>query len=143
MSSDDRESVIMKALASGVAFYILKPLNPDDLKNVWQYAMTYKKAKSISIDEIGSFELAGFSADKFSLDDIVSRSSVNERNKNKKDSKRKASKKGKGKQTQQNATAPKKPKVAWTDSLHNRFLQAIRHIGLESKFLSNQIIIFI
>ncbi|KAL9409609.1 hypothetical protein AB3S75_047929 [Citrus x aurantiifolia] len=131
MSSDDRESVIMKALASGVAFYILKPLNPDDLKNVWQYAMTYKKAKSISTDEIGSFELAGFSADKFSLDDIVSRSSVNERNKNKNDSKRKASKKGKGKQTQQNATAPKKPKVAWTDSLHNRFLQAIRHIGLE------------
>ncbi|KAL9412195.1 hypothetical protein AB3S75_045757 [Citrus x aurantiifolia] len=131
MSSDDRESVIMKALASGVAFYILKPLNPDDLKNVWQYAMTYKKAKSISIDEIGSFELAGFSADKFSLDDIVSRSSVNERNKNQKDSKRKAPKKDKGKQTKQNATAPKKPKVAWTDSLHNRFLQAIRHIGLE------------
>lgn len=143
MSSDDRESVIMKALASGVVFYILKPLNPDDLKNVWQYAITYKKAKSVLIDEIGSFEGAGSSANKFSCDDIVSTSSTNERNKNKKDSKRKASKKGEGKQQVETATAPKKPKVAWTNSLHNRFLLAIRHISLESKFLSSWTITFI
>ncbi|KAJ0098987.1 hypothetical protein Patl1_20064 [Pistacia atlantica] len=43
MSSDDRESVILESLASGAVFYIVKPINPDDLKNVWQYAITSKK----------------------------------------------------------------------------------------------------
>ncbi|KAF2315685.1 hypothetical protein GH714_040214 [Hevea brasiliensis] len=43
MSSDDKESVVLKSLESGAAFYMVKPVNPDDLHNVWQYAVASKK----------------------------------------------------------------------------------------------------
>ncbi|KDO60100.1 hypothetical protein CISIN_1g040406mg, partial [Citrus sinensis] len=131
MSSDDRESVIMKSLASGAVFYMVKPVNPDALRNVWQYAVTSKKGKSIFTEEKSSLA-NGSSAEKISfLHDIVSGSSMIEEKESKTNSKRKASKRRKDELEGENAAAPKKAKVVWTNSLHNRFLQAIRHITLE------------
>ncbi|KAJ0043586.1 hypothetical protein Pint_17379 [Pistacia integerrima] len=128
MSSDDRESVILESLASGAVFYIVKPINPDDLKNVWQYAITSKKGKSLYIEDIGSIQFGG----SVSHEDISSASSVNEeRHVKTKDHKRKAIKKGKDYMEGENSVAPKKAKVVWTNSLHNRFLQAIKLISLE------------
>ncbi|KAG6746427.1 hypothetical protein POTOM_050967 [Populus tomentosa] len=54
MSSDDSEKVILRTLEGGAAFYIVKPISKDDLKNVWQYAVATKTGKySLSIKEIG------------------------------------------------------------------------------------------
>ncbi|XP_048421839.1 two-component response regulator ARR11-like [Pyrus x bretschneideri] len=52
MSADDNESVILKSLEGGVAYYIVKPVSKDDIKNVWQYAVAAKKGKSVVIGEI-------------------------------------------------------------------------------------------
>ncbi|XWS50592.1 hypothetical protein CRYUN_Cryun12cG0100000 [Craigia yunnanensis] len=133
MSSDDKESVMLKSLAGGAVFFIVKPVNPDDLKNVWQYAIAAKKGKSVVIEEIGSIELGeSSSAGKLSNGEKVSVSSVNdEKNNAKRGCKRKASRKGKDDQEEETACAPKKAKVVWTNSLHNQFLEALRHIGLE------------
>ncbi|XP_022754642.1 two-component response regulator ARR2-like [Durio zibethinus] len=132
MSSDDKESVMLKSLAGGAVFFIVKPVNPDDLKNVWQYAIAAKKGKSVVIEETGSIEGDSSSAGKLSNGEIVSGSSVNdERIKAQMKSKIKSSRKGKDDQEGKTASAPKKAKVVWTNSLHNQFLEALRHIGLE------------
>ena len=133
MSSDDKESVMLKSLAGGAVFFIVKPVNPDDLKNVWQYAIAAKKGKSVVIEEIGSIEGESSSAGKLSNREIVSLSSVNdEKNNAARGCKRKASRKDKDDKEGKTASAPKKAKVVWTNSLHNQFLEALRHIGLES-----------
>ncbi|KAF2311855.1 hypothetical protein GH714_027019 [Hevea brasiliensis] len=68
MSSDDKESVILKSLGSGAAFYMVKPVNPEGLKNVWQYAVTSKVGKGVVIDpEIGSAKGETSSNDKLIL----------------------------------------------------------------------------
>ncbi|XWS37763.1 hypothetical protein CRYUN_Cryun19dG0073300 [Craigia yunnanensis] len=132
MSSDDKESVMLKSLAGGAVFFIVKPVNPDDLKNVWQYAIATKKGKSVVIEEIGSIEGELSSAGKLSNREIVSVSSVtDEKNNAERGCKRKASRKGKDDKEEKTASAPKKAKVVWTNSLHNQFLEALRHIGLE------------
>ncbi|XVF09790.1 hypothetical protein REPUB_Repub07fG0126900 [Reevesia pubescens] len=134
MSSDDKESVILKSLAGGAVFFIVKPVNPDDLKNVWQYAIAAKKGKSVVIEEIGSIEKGeSSSTGKLSKGEVISAASVNdEKNNNaKRGTKRKASRKGKDGKEEEAASAPKKAKVVWTNSLHNQFLEALRHIGLE------------
>ncbi|XVF50761.1 hypothetical protein PTKIN_Ptkin04bG0129300 [Pterospermum kingtungense] len=133
MSSDDKESVMLKSLAGGAVFFMVKPVNPEDLKNVWQYAIAAKKGKSIAIEEIGSIEGEGglsSSAGKLSKGEIISAaSSVNDETKNaKRGSKRK---KGKNDREEETASRRKKAKVVWTNSLHNLFLEAIRHIGME------------
>lgn len=138
MSADDEKSVIVESLQRGAAFYMVKPVRPDDLKHVWQYAVPGKKGKSVVIEEIRSIP-EGSSSEKVSYEDINSASATSavnhEEQHGKKDPKRKALKKGienDHEGDQDNAAAPKKAKVVWTTSLHNRFLQAIRHIGLES-----------
>lgn len=54
MSADDQESVILRGLQSGAAFFLVKPISPNDLKNLWQYAVAKKKPKSANIEAIES-----------------------------------------------------------------------------------------
>ncbi|KAI8564738.1 hypothetical protein RHMOL_Rhmol03G0205100 [Rhododendron molle] len=54
MSADDQESVILRGLQSGAAFFLVKPISPNDLKNLWQYAVAKKKPKSANIEAIKS-----------------------------------------------------------------------------------------
>ncbi|KAJ8752865.1 hypothetical protein K2173_008600 [Erythroxylum novogranatense] len=118
MSSDDKESVIMESLKSGAAFYMVKPINQNDLKNVWQYAVTSKKNSN---------------------EDINSSSVTEERQdgkgcRKKKKTKRKIEEEHEEEKEEEETTtvrAVKKTKVVWTNSLHNRFLHAISHLGLE------------
>lgn len=133
MSSDDNENVILESLEGGAVFYMVKPVNPNDLKNVWQYAVAAKKGKSIVIKETENAQVVSSSVEKISYEEVNSASSVNEERSNKKDSKKKGKKRTKEDPDEDNPVAVKKAKVVWTNSLHNRFLQAINHIGLESK----------
>jgi two-component response regulator (ARR-B family) len=137
MSSDDSEKVILRTLEGGAAFYIVKPINKDDLKNVWQYAVATKTGKySLSIKEIGGSQESSSSTvfdQKISVDEVSSAKSTNIKICNEKDRINKNRKRTKEDQEVDSQLAPKKPKVVWTNSLHSRFLQAINHIGLDSK----------
>ncbi|KAF5948954.1 hypothetical protein HYC85_014911 [Camellia sinensis] len=138
MSVDDKDGIILKGLQSGGAFFILKPITPDDLKNLWQYTVVKKKGKAI-IEEIGSDEEMSVQetsqTDKGSNEDVESTSSANEYRKSTKESKRKASPKDTNNfdmgENKDDCTTPKKAKVVWTNALHDQFLDAIRSIGLE------------
>ncbi|KAJ9139929.1 hypothetical protein P3X46_030621 [Hevea brasiliensis] len=132
MSSDDKESVILKSLDSGAAFYMVKPVNPEDLKSVWRYAVASKIGQGVVNDqEIGSAEGETPSNDKLILCGFLnSSSSVNgERGQKMKMGRKRARNKD---EAEEDALAPpKKAKVVWTNTLHNRFLQAVSHLGLE------------
>lgn len=117
MSADEKPSVILKSLEEGVSFYMVKPISLDDVKQVWQYAITPKQTRTIIRPQ--------FSIDKPSKKEII-KLSKSERTKNK-------TKKAKETRVPQTSIAKRKAKVVWTNSLHNRFLQAIRLIGLDSK----------
>ncbi|KAL0299478.1 UNVERIFIED_CONTAM: Two-component response regulator ORR21 [Sesamum radiatum] len=135
MSADDKESVALQGLESGAAFFIYKPVCPDDLRDLWQFAAMKKKSQVV-IEETGNFPDEKTSADKNSSDEmaISASSSVSGDVVNKKESKRKSPRKEgssekKGDNSQ--SSSQKRPKVIWTNSLHNRFLEAIRSIGLD------------
>ncbi|KAJ7975658.1 Two-component response regulator like [Quillaja saponaria] len=139
MSADNRRSVVSRVLDSGAAFYLAKPLSLDDLKNLWQYAVTAKKGKSIVVEEIIRSDLPNFEeslSEKVCLENVINSvdhvSIVNEeKHEKKKYNKRKGTEMTKEDQYEGTSMAPKKAKVVWTNSLHNRFLMAIRHTGLD------------
>ncbi|XP_008234473.1 PREDICTED: two-component response regulator ARR14-like [Prunus mume] len=131
MSADDKESVILKSLEGGVVYYIVKPVSKDDIKNVWQYAVAAKKGKSVTIEEI---ESAPGEAPGEVEDGSSETSSDTDEEKQEKKAEAKVKKERKRHREDDNEermVAPKKPKVVWTNSLHNQFLLAIRHIGLD------------
>ncbi|PON50860.1 Octamer-binding transcription factor [Parasponia andersonii] len=209
MSADDKESVVLRSLQNGIALFILKPVNPNDLKNLWQYAVKAKKGKSVVIDEIGSNDIdlispthqlergqasqglvtgesssgtssaAAAAGTEITPFDPNSNSNSNSNINNKlsnaaanysdsstsgaaaatagtlipveqgrrssssssslgdddrsplPDSTRKGSKKD---DHNKERKSRRKAKVVWTNSLHNRFLLAIRHLGLDKAF---------
>ncbi|KAL5746234.1 hypothetical protein ACOSP7_027380 [Xanthoceras sorbifolium] len=143
ISSDDNKSLIMKSLSNGAVFYIVKPVNRDDFKDIWQYVVASKKEKFLTIERIGSLQRQGGSlpitGKTYYHDKSNSASSTDEgKHENKKDGKRKSDKKSiKEDVVGENSIAPKKAKVVWTNSLHNRFLLAIRHITLEKAVPKN------
>ena len=51
MSADDKENVMLQCMQSGIVLYIQKPVNPDEIKDVWQFALRTKKGKSIMNEE--------------------------------------------------------------------------------------------
>ncbi|PPD76398.1 hypothetical protein GOBAR_DD26671 [Gossypium barbadense] len=141
MSSDDDENVMLESLAGGAVFFIVKPVDPVGLKNVWQYAVAAKKGKSLLIEDMDRESSSSSPADgKLSLGgNTKSVPSVNnEKNDPKNGSKRKGAS-GKGRDKDDNddeSKSPppkktKKPKIVWTNTLHNQFLEALRQIGLE------------
>lgn len=124
MSADEKPSVILKSLEEGVAFYMVKPISLDDVKHVWQYAISPKNVipnQTITITQRQlSIENSSSSSALCLKKEIIKSKST----------------KFKNKKAKQKSIPLRKPKVIWTNSLHNRFLQAIRLIGLHSKSLS-------
>ena len=122
MSADDNESSMLRGLKGGAAFYIVKPVSYDDVKDLWQYAVSPRKSKLATPIQrplkVGAGSVAMVQEEK---------------------QKRESKKKAQVKVNEDNeiekgeATMLKKSKVVWTSALHNEFLEAIRKIGLESK----------
>ncbi|PKI35785.1 two-component response regulator ORR21-like [Punica granatum] len=52
MSADDRDYIMLRCLEQGAVFFMSKPIHPEELKNVWQYAVKGRKGKSIPIERI-------------------------------------------------------------------------------------------
>ncbi|KAM1407230.1 hypothetical protein ACFXTH_001820 [Malus domestica] len=131
MSADDNENVILKSLEGGFADYMVKPVSKDDIKNVWQYAEAAKKGKSVVIEEIeGAPREAPGEVDNGSNSGMPSDTDEEQHEKKAEAKAKKAKKRDRG-DNEERMVAPKKPKVVWTNSLHNEFLLAIRQIGLD------------
>ena len=136
MSSDDSKNVILRSLEGGAAFYIVKPFSKDDLKNVWHYAVAIKTGDSLSIKAIeGSSREQSSSTlvERLSLEDVNSATSINGEKRSRKNGRKEERKSTREDEEVDSQPASKKPKVVWTNSLHNRFLLALNHIGLDSK----------
>ena len=136
MSSDESKNVISRSLEGGAAFYIVKPANKVDLKNVWHYAVAIKTGNPLSIKEIEGSREPSYSStlvERLSLEDVNSATSINDEKRYRKNGRKEERKSTKDDQEVDSQPASKKPKVVWTNSLHNRFLLALNHIGLDSK----------
>lgn len=137
MSADDKEGIALKGLEGGAAFFIMKPVNPDDLRDLWQFsAMKRKKYQYVEIQEISDENPSTENVASDQVGAPASSSSLNnEEATNSKEPKRKSPIKEGSEERNigESSSQQKKPKIVWTNSLHNRFLEAIRNIGLESK----------
>ncbi|KAL3645270.1 hypothetical protein CASFOL_010450 [Castilleja foliolosa] len=125
MSADDEEAVALKGLESGAAFFICKPVCPDDVRDLWQFA-AMKKTNKVVIEETGEKNICNETTII-----SVSSSSVDEDRVSNKDSKNKSPTNEGSDEKKGETSSQKKPKIIWTNSLHNRFLEAIRSIGLD------------
>ncbi|KAK7380242.1 hypothetical protein VNO78_32747 [Psophocarpus tetragonolobus] len=124
MSADRRETVISKSLTNGAAHFIFKPFCANDFKDIWQYAMDARKKKQTTGNTEGE-SLPGV------IQDVNSTTSSKVSKRKRKSCTRKSTQMNKDGESEERSRLVKKPKVVWTAYLHNRFLLAIKQIGLD------------
>ncbi|CAN6880699.1 hypothetical protein Bca4012_080763 [Brassica carinata] len=121
LSAHSDPKYVMKGVKHGACDYLLKPVRIEELKNIWQHVVRkskFKKMKSIVIhDESsqGNSDQNGVKANRKRKDQFEEVEEEDEERGNEND----------------DPTAQKKPRVLWTRELHNKFLAAVDHLGVE------------
>ncbi|CAA3017345.1 two-component response regulator ARR2 isoform X1 [Olea europaea subsp. europaea] len=128
MSADDGKKVVMKGITHGAVDYLIKPVRIEALKNIWQHVVRKNKDeyKGKDCEQTGSVE-DGEQQQK-PPEDAEYSSSANEGNwknsKKRKDEEDEA-------EERDDTSSLKKPRVVWSVELHQQFVTAVNHLGLD------------
>lgn len=122
LSAHSDPKYVMKGVKHGACDYLLKPVRIEELKNIWQHVVRkskFKKMKSIvtNVESTDNSDQNGVKANrkrKDQFEEVVEEEDEERGNEN------------------DDPTAQKKPRVLWTRELHNKFLAAVDHLGVES-----------
>ncbi|KAH0654706.1 hypothetical protein KY289_032384 [Solanum tuberosum] len=121
MSNDEKDTTLMKGIDNGAVFFIVKPITQDNINYLWEYATSLRKKKHTSKQVVQEFE-----ENTNEVIYIESSSSVSERDK--------STRKYDDAENEDGSSQPSKTsRIVWTDSLHNKFLEAIAILGVKSK----------
>ncbi|XP_031254734.1 two-component response regulator ARR14-like isoform X1 [Pistacia vera] len=122
MSADDSENDMLGGLFKGAALYLVKPITMNDIKNLWQFAFMKKTDRTVAAEDSSCI-----SSDHDTENQIF----ANTGRQSHQNGKRKEPKEME--EDNDDISVLKKPKLIWTNGLHNRFLQAIRVLGIDGK----------
>ena len=138
MSADGRTSAVMRGIRHGACDYLIKPIREEELKNIWQHVIRKKWHDSKEQEHSGSFEDNDWH--KRGNDDAEIASSVNEGAEGVlKDQKKRSIAKEEDDAELENddPSASKKPRVVWSVELHQQFVNAVNHLGIDSKIFND------
>ncbi|KAF8082590.1 hypothetical protein N665_0818s0006 [Sinapis alba] len=116
MSADDSKSVVLKGVTHGAVDYLIKPVRIEALKNIWQHVVRKKRnvsEHSESVEETG---------------DNNSSSGNNEGRSSRKRKEEEVEEEGDDKE---DTSSLKKPRVVWSIELHQQFVAAVNHLGVD------------
>ncbi|KAH0723818.1 hypothetical protein KY290_006536 [Solanum tuberosum] len=127
MSNDEKDNTLMKGHDNGAAFFIMKPITQDNINYLWEYTTSLQKKKHTSKQVVQEFEE---NTNEKILNEVIyieSSSSVSERDK--------CTRKYDKAENEDGSSQPsKKSRIVWTDSLHNKFLEAIAILGVKKAY---------
>ncbi|KAL8481423.1 hypothetical protein ACS0TY_027798 [Phlomoides rotata] len=125
MSADDSKNVVMMGVTHGACDYLIKPVRMEALKNIWQHVVRKKKHEWKERD----FEQCGSVDDQQKLvEDLEYSSSANEGSW--KNSKRRKDEEDEV-EDRDDSSSLKKPRVVWSVELHQQFVTAVNHLGID------------
>ncbi|KAG8074107.1 hypothetical protein GUJ93_ZPchr0006g43114 [Zizania palustris] len=132
MSADSRTDIVMKGIKHGACDYLIKPVRMEELKNIWQHVVRKK------FNENKEHEYSG------SLDDTDRTRPTNNDNEyassgnDGADGSWKSQKKKRDKDEDDSelesgdpSSTSKKPRVVWSVELHQQFVNAVNHLGID------------
>lgn len=113
LSAHSDPNYVMKGVQHGACDYLLKPVRIEELKNIWQHVVRKSKLKKNK----SSVSSGAGNSDKA--------------NRKRKEQYEEEEEEERGNENV-DPTAQKKPRFVWTPELHNKFLAAVNHLGVES-----------
>ncbi|WCJ33631.1 Two-component response regulator ORR21 [Euphorbia peplus] len=131
MSADGRTSAVMKGIRHGACDYLIKPIREEELKNIWQHVVRKKWHENRETEHSGSLD--DNDRCKRGNDDTEYASSLNEGSEGVKGQKKRslAKEEDDGEPESDDPTTSKKPRVVWSVELHDQFVNAVTHLGID------------
>lgn len=133
LSANSDPKLVMQGITHGACDYLVKPVRIEELRNIWQHVIRRKKVDSKK--QIASNDQ--FNAQPGSGESHVSPTTGNADPHEKFNRKRK-DEEDDGEDDENESEDPgaqKKPRVVWSIELHRKFVAAVNHLGIESKFI--------
>ena len=136
MSADSRTDIVMKGIKHGACDYLIKPVRMEELKNIWQHVVRKKFNENKDHEHSGSLD--DTDRNRPTNNDNEYASSANDGG----DGSWKSQKKKREKEDDETdlengdpSSTSKKPRVVWSVELHQQFVNAVNHLGIDSKIL--------
>lgn len=115
MSSNGDTSIVMKGITHGACDYLIKPVRMEELRNIWQHVV---RKKVIEWPKLGPCS----NTKSTSSNELLENSS-----------KKRKEVGFMGLSLVEDASILKRGRVNWTVHLHQRFVNAVNQLGVESK----------
>lgn len=131
MSGDGSTNAVMRGIRHGACDYLIKPIRPEELQNIWQHVVRKKWNGNKEIEHSGSLE--DNDRHKRGSDDADG-SAVNEGGEGllKNQKKRSIAKEeDEPELDSDDPTTSKKPRVVWSVELHQQFVSAVNQLGID------------
>lgn len=105
----------MKGISHGACDYLIKPVRIEELKNIWQHVIRKRVKSSVKDEAVGDSDDAARIPGDFDQT-----------------SKKRKEKFVLSEEPVEDLSTLKKARVLWSKELHEQFVQAVNHIGIES-----------
>ncbi|XP_008648025.1 response regulator 8 isoform X1 [Zea mays] len=131
MSADSRTDIVMKGIKHGACDYLIKPVRMEELKNIWQHVVRKKFNGNKDHEHSGSLD--DTDRNRPTNNDNEYASSANDGG----DGSWKSQKKKREKEDDEtdlesgDPSTSKKPRVVWSVELHQQFVNAVNHLGID------------
>lgn len=132
MSADSRTDIVMKGIKHGACDYLIKPVRMEELKNIWQHVVRKKFSGNKEHEHSGSLD--DTDRNRPANNDNEYASSINDGA----DDSWKSQKKKRDKEEDDSelesgdpSNSSKKPRVVWSVELHQQFVNAVNHLGID------------
>ncbi|KAF8032525.1 hypothetical protein BT93_D1435 [Corymbia citriodora subsp. variegata] len=131
MTADNNESTMLGALLRGASLYLLKPISKLDIRDLWQFSFMWKRDQMTQVtegntDQDSSEEEEGDDEPESQLPAIaVKQGEVRPRKHEC------AEVDGYKEEYDANLRLHKKTKLIWTHELHEKFVRAVRLVGID------------
>ncbi|CAN6295947.1 unnamed protein product [Urochloa humidicola] len=132
MSADSRTDIVMKGIKHGACDYLIKPVRMEELKNIWQHVV--RKRFNESKDHEHSGSLDDTDRNRATNNDNEYASSANDGGDGSWKSQKKKREKEEDEADLENgdpSSTSKKPRVVWSVELHQQFVNAVNHLGID------------
>ncbi|XP_013707662.1 two-component response regulator ARR2 isoform X1 [Brassica napus] len=128
MSADDSKSVVLKGVTHGAVDYLIKPVRIEALKNIWQHVV--RKKRNVS-EHSGSVEETGGDRQQQQRDDDDDGGGDNNSSSGNNEGNLRRRKEEEQGDDKEDTSSLKKPRVVWSVELHQQFVAAVNHLGVD------------
>ncbi|TVU47870.1 hypothetical protein EJB05_07486 [Eragrostis curvula] len=131
MSADSSTNTVMKGIKHGACDYLIKPVRMEELRNIWQHVVRKKWSENKDHEHSGSID--DTDRNRLTNNDNEYASSANDVG----DGSWKSQKKKRDKEDDEGdengdpSSTSKKPRVVWSVELHQQFVNAVNHLGID------------